>query len=328
MRSLGAIAGMHAIALGALGVASPAIAEGTGLVFVSNEKSDTITVLDGTDSVVRTIDTCGRPRDMEWNKDKTLIYVACADDSVIGIVDIGKFETVDELRYIEEPEAFEIDDQQHYLYVSNEEDAALTIYDMQARKVVAMIEVGEEPEGVMIGKDGRTVWVTSEASNMVHAIDVAQEQVLADILVDARPRRLAAPPDEREIWVSAELAGKVDIIDPKTYEVIDSIPFLPRGFRPEQVTPVDVLMTEDGKTAFVALGRANHVAVVDVESREIKKYILVGERPWGLTLTGDETKLYVTNGLSDDVSIIDTETLQAIKSVRVGEVPYIALIDD
>ncbi len=329
MRASGSVAGVCAVALSALACSPQAAAKGTGLVFVSSEKDNTITVLDGkTDTVMRTIETCDRPRHMEWNQDHTQIYVACGDSDVIGIVDISKFEMVDQLPYISDPEAFKIDWQRGQLYVSNEEDAALSIYDLENRKVVASIEVGEEPEGVMITKDRSKVWVTSEASNLVSVIDIDQEQILADILVDARPRRFAAPPDEHEIWVTCELAGKVDIIDPKTYKVTGSIAFLPQGMRPEQVTPVGLVMTKDGKTAYVGLGRANHVAVVDVASREITKYILVGERPWGLTLTADEKKLYVTNGLSDDVSIIDTQTLQTIKSVRVGQVPYIALIDD
>ncbi len=62
---------------------TPSAAEGTGRVFVSNEKSDTITLLDGgTDTVIGTIEVCGRPRDMEWNADQTLFYVAWADDNV------------------------------------------------------------------------------------------------------------------------------------------------------------------------------------------------------------------------------------------------------
>jgi PQQ-dependent catabolism-associated beta-propeller protein len=329
MRAFGPVAGVYAIALIALAGSPQAVAKGTGLVFVSSEKDNTITVLDGkTDTVTRTIDTCDRPRHMEWNQDHTQIYVACGDSDVIGIVDITKFETVDELPYIRDPEAFKIDWPRGQLYVSNEEDAALSIYDIKNRRVVTSIEVGEEPEGVMISKDRSKVWVTAEASNLVHVIDIDQQQVLADILVDTRPRRFAAPPDERELWVSCELAGKVDIIDPKTYKVTGSISFLPPGMRPEQVTPVGLVITKDGKTAYVGLGRANHVAVVDVATRKVTKYILVGERPWGLTLTADEKKLYVTNGLSDDVSIIDTQTLKTIKSVRVGQVPYIALIDD
>ena len=94
------------------------------------------------------------------------------------------------------------------------------------------------------------------------------------------------------------------------------------------MTPVDLLMTADGKTAFVALGRANHVAVVDVASRKVTDYILVGKRPWGLALGRDEETLFVANGLSDDVSIIDVASHRVLKSVAVGRVPYGFLIDD
>ena len=64
--------------------------------------------------------------------------------------------------------------------------------------------------------------------------------------------------------MSCELAGVVDIIDVATLTVTDKVAFRPAGFRPEQVTPVDLVMTADGSRAYVALGRANHVAVVDV----------------------------------------------------------------
>jgi YVTN family beta-propeller protein len=87
-------------------------------------------------------------------------------------------------------------------------------------------------------------------------------------------------------------------------------------------------MTRDGKTAYVALGRANHVAIVDVASRKVKDMILVGKRPWGLRLSRDEKTLYVANGLSDDLSIIDTTTGRVRKTVPVGMVPYAILVDD
>jgi YVTN family beta-propeller protein len=110
--------------------------------------------------------------------------------------------------------------------------------------------------------------------------------------------------------------------------VTGHVAFLPKGFRPEEVTPVDVRITRDGRRAFVALGRANHVAVVDVAGRKVQDYILVGHRPWGLALTSDERLLYVANGLSDDITIIDAERLKVVTSVPVGQVPYGFLIDD
>ena len=87
-------------------------------------------------------------------------------------------------------------------------------------------------------------------------------------------------------------------------------------------------MTRDGKTAYVTLGRANHFAVVDVASRQIKDYVLVGSRAWGVALNRDESMLVVVNGLSDDISIVDTKTNKVLRSVPVGRVPHTAVIDD
>jgi YVTN family beta-propeller protein len=78
----------------------------------------------------------------------------------------------------------------------------------------------------------------------------------------------------------------------------------------------------------VGLGRANHVAVVDVASRQVKGYVLVGKRAWGLGLSRDGKRLYVANGLSDDLTIVDTEALKALKTLKVGRVPHTVVVDD
>jgi YVTN family beta-propeller protein len=120
----------------------------------------------------------------------------------------------------------------------------------------------------------------------------------------------------------------VSIIDTTAVKVVDELKFEPKGFRPEDVTPVGLVMTRNGKTAYVTLGSANHVAVVDVPSRKVNEYILVGQRPWGIALSRDEASLYVTNGKSDDLSVIDTNRLRVVRSVPVGRVPYTVAVDD
>ena len=310
------------------GTAGPAEAKGTGLIFISNEKSSTITVLDGTDTVIRTFETCARPRGMHFNQDRSRFFVGCADDSQIAIYEVATQKLVGRIRGVEEPETFDLHPNGRHLYISNEEDATATLFDVETGAFLAEFETGEEPEGVLVSADGKLVFVASEAANLVHVIDTEAREVIADILVDTRPRRFALTPGDKELWVSAELAGIVDIIDVATLKIVDDISFLPTGFRKEQVTPVDLLITRDGTRAYVALGRANHVAVVDVKAREVLAYILVGKRPWVLALTRDERRLYVANGLSDDITIIDTESLKVITSIPVGLVPYGILIDD
>ena len=78
----------------------------------------------------------------------------------------------------------------------------------------------------------------------------------------------------------------------------------------------------DGRTAFVALGRANRVAVVDTTTYEVKRYLLVGQRVWQLAFSGDGSRLYAANGLTNDVSVIDTARLEVLKSVPVGRLPW------
>ena len=77
-------------------------AKGTGLIFVSNEKGNTLSVLDSkTNQLINTIDTCGRPRGMHFNLDKTLFYVACADDNQIAVYDVATQELVERILDIE-----------------------------------------------------------------------------------------------------------------------------------------------------------------------------------------------------------------------------------
>lgn len=120
----------------------------------------------------------------------------------------------------------------------------------------------------------------------------------------------------------------MSIIRTADHTVVETLKFLPKGFRADDVTPVGIVMSADGKTAYVALGKANHVAVVDVAGRAVKGLILVGKRAWGLALSRDNATLYVANGLSDDVSVVDVAKGRAMKTVKAGRVPHSVVIDD
>lgn len=335
MLAISGTQGRRGMALRAIGsvllattVLSGAALAASGYRIVANEKSSTLTVLDAEDKVIRTVPSCGRPRGMIFTPDRKQILVGCADDNVIAVYDVPGLELARRITNVAAPETFDLHPDGRHLYVSNEEDAQATVFDLETGEQVAAYDTGEEPEGVLATPDGRFVFVASEAANLVHVIDTAKQEVVKDIVTDTRPRRFALTPDGKELWVSAEVAGVVNVIDMSTLEVKTTIEFLPKGMRREMVTPVDLLITRDGKRAYVALGRANHVAVVDVASKRVTDYVLVGRRPWGLRLTRDEKLLYVANGLSDDITVIDTASLKALRSVPVGEVPYGLLIDD
>jgi len=62
--------------------------------------------------------------------------------------------------------------------------------------------------------------------------------------------------------------------------------------------------------------------VIDAQTFEVKKYLLVGQRVWQLAFSPDEKLLFTTNGASNDVSVIDVGKLKAFKSIAVGRFPW------
>ena len=297
--------------------------------YVSNEKSNTVSVIDTSKwQVVDTIKVGHRPRGIAYTKDQKFVLVAVGDDDMIQMIDTSSNKVVDSLPSGPDPELFVQDPVNNILYVANEDDNTVTIIDMARRAQVGDIQVGVEPEGMGISPDGKILVNTSETTNMAHFIDTATRQVVASVLVDARPRFAEFKQDGSELWVSSEIGGTVSVIDPVRRTVKQKVEFKIAGMRPEPIQPVGINITRDGKTAFVALGPANHVAVVDGMTHQVRKYLLVGQRVWHMAFTPDEKYLVATNGVSNDVSIIDVDALKVINTVQVGDLPWGITISD
>ena len=173
-----------------------------------------------------------------------------------------------------------------------------------------------------VSADGKLLYVTSEVASLVHVIDTASGKVVKNITVGKRPRRMAITPDGKELWVTCELDSGVTIVSTADNSVLATLKFEVKGARAQDITPVGIQMTRDGKRAFVALGRANHVAFVDVAARKVTDLVLVGKRAWNVALDKDEKRLFVVNGLSDDLTVVDVPGARPIKTVPVGRVPY------
>ena len=127
--------------------------------------------------------------------------------------------------------------------------------------------------------------------------------------------------DGTQVWVGAEIGGTVTVID-ETRKILRKVEFHIPGVNQDAIQPVGVRITRDGKRAFVALGPANRVALIDAATLKVEKYLLVGQRVWQLAFTPDERLLFTTNGTSNDVSVIDVEKLRVMRSIKVGRYPW------
>src|SRR5262249_4832601 len=92
------------------------------LVYVSNERRNTITVIDAaTDKVAGTIPVGKRPRGIGVSPDGRTIYVALGNDNVIAAIDAASRAVKSRFSAGSDPETFAVSPDGARLYVSNED---------------------------------------------------------------------------------------------------------------------------------------------------------------------------------------------------------------
>ena len=295
-------------------------------VYVSSEKDNSIQVFDTQGVRVAAISVCKRPRHMQFSPDHRQIYVSCGDSNQMGVVDVASAKMTGTVALGESPEIFDLSPDGKVAYVSIEDENVMAAYDLQSKAKLFEVKTGGEPEGILVMPDGKQAYVTSEVANVVHLVDIAQRKVVKNIRVGNRPRRFVLAAGGKELWVSNELGASVSIVNTDDQSVKQTLEFKVKGMRASDITPVGMALSPDGKTVWVALGRANHAAEVDRASREVRNTILVGKRAWGLALHPDGKTVYVANGLSDDMTLIDTAAGKATRTVAAGRVPHSVLV--
>jgi YVTN family beta-propeller protein len=319
-------------------------------VYVSNEKSGDVTIINGADhQVLGTISVGKRPRGIHASPDGKLVYVALSgtpiaappqldakgnpvfqkgkdddDDSVkadktadsIGVLDVATRKMTGKISAGSDPEEFSLSLDGNKLYVSNEDVKTASVINIATGKVEHIIPVGQEPEGVATTPDGKRFYVTCEAGGEIYVIDTAGYTVVGHFKVNVRPRSVAFLPGAGIAFIPSESTAELNVIDTANLQVL-KIVALPPGSR-----PMGVKVALDGKRIYVSNGRAGTVSVLDSHTYELLASIKVGVRPWGMALSPDGRFLYSANGPSDDVSVIDLEANKEIARVKAGAGPW------
>jgi YVTN family beta-propeller protein len=347
----GAVGALLLIASAA--VPAPANAAAAYQIFVTNERSGDITIIDGGDfKVVATIPVGKRPRGIHPSPDGRTVYVALSgtpiegppaldaqgnpilkknskadddddDDSKadksadgIGVFDVAKRKLTGKISAGSDPEEFVLSKDGTRIYVSNEDIKTASVINIASGKVEHIIPVGREPEGVGVTPDGKQFYVTCETGGEIFAIDTSSYKVVGHFTVPVRPRSVDFLSNAAIGFIPSESKGQLNVIDTATPQLLKTID-LPAGSRPMRVR-----VAPDNSKVFVSDGRAGTVSVIDSRSYAVTATIKVGTRPWGIVLSPDGKYLFAANGPSNDVSVVDLATNKEISRIKAGESPW------
>src|SRR5438067_6164708 len=325
-----------AATFGVLCVASVICAEAPSyFVYVSNERSGDVTVIDGaTDAVIATFPVGKRPRGIHATPDGKRLFVtlsgsprmapgvdenrAPADKTAdgLGVIDVAARKLIDRWHVGSDPEQFAISRNGKFAFIANEDDASASTINLDSGQSRGQIKVSEEPEGVSVNPQNGDVYVTCEEKGEVFAIDPDQQRVIAKIETGGRPRSVVFLPDGSRAYVASENGVYVAEIDAKSHKLLSKIQ-LPTGS-----LPMGTAISKDGKELYVSTGRGNAVAIIDTEKNAVATTIPVGNRAWGIALDPSGSKLYTANGASNDVSVVDLKSRKELRRVKVGDGPW------
>ena len=100
-------------------LALPAAAQ-EGEVWITNEKDDTVSVIDvATLEVTRTIPVGERPRGILFSHDFDVAYVCASDSDAVQVIDPATGEVLHDLPSGEDPEQFALHPDDRHLYIAN-----------------------------------------------------------------------------------------------------------------------------------------------------------------------------------------------------------------
>ena len=178
------------------------------------------------------------------------------------------------------------------VYVAEEGSDTVSVLEAKSFKRVATIAVGRSPHNVQVSPDGRLAWVANEGESR-----------------KAGGHGAASGAEHGE---SAE-RGQVWAIDTGTRAIVAKIPV---GRQ-----PAHVVLTPDGRFAYVTNGGDSTVSIVDTEARKVVATVPVGSYPHGLRISPDGKHAYVANMKGGTVSVIDTQARKEIGQIPVGKGP-------
>ncbi len=144
-------------------------------------------------------------------------------------------------------------------FIADEDAKAVLTFDVDAKKELASTKLGGVPSQVYVARDGRVFVAVRDASKVVALRMVRPDAPLEPVCeatTPAEPVAIAASPDETTLLVTTGWGQKLAAFDAGT--------LAPRFEAKLSREPRGVVVSDDGKTAFVSHAVGSVVSVVDL----------------------------------------------------------------
>jgi YVTN family beta-propeller protein len=285
-------------------------------VYVAN--SNSLNVIDSSNTIVATIPIAGEPKAMAIDADGTRVYVTSYGGSA-SVIDTADY-TVRSVPAGGSVQA--VSPNGGYIYAAHHArvaagyDSWISVINTEGT-TVATVPVDNYVTDLAIGHDGSRVFAATvdRASyyqypeGWLWVIDTATHTVVDTITTGRSPNAITVGPDGSVVYVTHHDTCSVSAVDLATRTVT------PIAL---DEAPLTATLSPDGDQAFVTT--AHTLSIVDTATNTAQA-VAIGGMPRGVQFGADGKRAYVTNHGDHTVSVIDTITNAVVGTLDVGGHP-------
>jgi YVTN family beta-propeller protein len=192
-------------------------------------------------------------------------------------------------------------------------------------RLVGQAPVGKHPHEAVLSPDGKLLYVTDngilwmtdpgDGGNTISIVDVAARKKIGTIDLGAyhRPHGIDLDPATGRLVVTIENPSGLLLVDPSRRKVVEKYDV--KGEAPHMV-----LLSPDGKQAYVSNTGTGTLSIIDLASAEVK-VIPSAARPQGTVFSPDRKTIYMTNLDGNSISVFDVAKRERTGVIQTGKGP-------
>jgi YVTN family beta-propeller protein len=296
-----------------------AVNPATGQVYVANNSSNTVSVINGATNMVTATVTVGtQPEAVAVNPVMGQVYVANKGSNNVSVIDGASNTVITTVPVGTQPEAVAVNPVTGQVYVANFNSSNVSVIDGASNTVITTVPVGTQPEAVAVNAVTGSVYVVNTGSSNVSVINGASNTVTTNVIVGLESQAVAVNEVTGKVYVPSVFDGTVSVIDGASNTVINTVIV---GDDPEAVAVNAVT----GRV-FVANKANNNVSVISGATDMLATTITVGTLPDAVAVNAVTGQVYVTNQTSGTVSVINGAT-NTVTAVTVGSNPRVVTVN-
>lgn len=305
------------------GELDPRVADVPERVYVPNEESDDVTVIDPkTFEVIGTFAVGDMPEHINPDWALESLWVVNMNGGFLTRVDPRTAEPIDEVDLPIYPYAlyYTLDGSKvmvvtNYIALEDVGDNGVHFYDPETWELLAYVQVPwPGADDADLTADGRYLAISAEYSGYLAFIDTETMTLAGATEIGSLPRDVRLSPDGTTFYVTNEGLGGIQTVDAETWELTG---FIPTG---EGAHGID--FSRDATLMYVCNRAAGTISVIDVSTDEVVETWAVGGSPDELVVSPDGSQLWASNRFHGSVSVIDTATGEVITTIATGANPH------